>query len=130
MKFRVYVLEDNAEFRGLVAKVAQKDGWEAVECADGAALLADLAAQGDRALVLMDINLPGKDGFEILQDLAQAGLRPVVYFMTGGARVNAAAASLIAEASGVQVAGTLLKPVSIEEIRAALAEGAKGIAGG
>jgi two-component system, cell cycle response regulator DivK len=65
---RILLIEDNAQNRYLVTFLLQARGWEVVHAEDGPAGLA-LAEQIDPALVLLDIQLPGMDGYAVARAL-------------------------------------------------------------
>ena len=68
MNRRILLIEDNAQNRYLVTFLLQARGWEVVHAEDGPAGLA-LAEQIDPALVLLDIQLPGMDGYAVTRAL-------------------------------------------------------------
>lgn len=65
---RILLIEDNAQNRYLVTFLLQARGWEVVPAEDGPAGLA-LAGQIDPALILLDIQLPGMDGYAVARAL-------------------------------------------------------------
>jgi two-component system cell cycle response regulator DivK len=65
---RILLIEDNAQNRYLVTFLLQARGWEVVPAEDGPAGLV-LAEQIDPVLVLLDIQLPGMDGYAVARAL-------------------------------------------------------------
>jgi two-component system, cell cycle response regulator DivK len=65
---KILLIEDNVQNRYLVTFLLQARGWEVVHAEDGPAGLA-LAEQIDPALVLLDIQLPGMDGYAVARAL-------------------------------------------------------------
>jgi len=61
---RILYIEDNAENRTLVRRVLMSEGYTLIEAADGAAGLRAAEAQRPN-LILVDINLPDIDGYEV-----------------------------------------------------------------
>ncbi len=61
---RILLIEDNAQNRYLATFLLQARGWETVPAHDGAAGVA-LAREIRPALVLLDIQLPGMDGYSV-----------------------------------------------------------------
>jgi two-component system LytT family response regulator len=81
-KLRVVIVDDEPlARRGLRLRLAQEADVEIVgECAHGAAAL-ELLRTLDCDLLLLDVQMPGMDGFETLQALP-AERRPLVVFVT------------------------------------------------
>lgn len=77
MKATVLVIEDETDISDLIALYLQKDGIETVCVADGEAGLA-IFAENRPDLVVLDINLPGIDGYEVLQRLRRDHDVPVI----------------------------------------------------
>lgn len=89
MKKRILLIEDNEQNRYLVTFLLQASGWEVVHAPDGPAGLA-LAAESEPSLILLDIDLPGMDGYAVARALRadpRFGSVPVVavtsYAMSG-----------------------------------------------
>jgi CheY-like chemotaxis protein len=85
---RVLIVEDSPDNMKLFSAVLGLQGHTVAGMADGDGLLAELeAAPPD--LILMDVQLPGKDGFELLSEIRRSpwGATPVValtaHAMTG-----------------------------------------------
>ena len=62
------LIEDNEQNRYLATFLLQARGWEVVHAADGPAGL-KLAGEITPALILLDIQLPGMDGYAVAQAL-------------------------------------------------------------
>lgn len=70
MKKQLLLIEDNEQNRYLVTYLMQARGWEVVHAADGLSAI-DKAAKTEHALILLDIQLPGMDGYEVARELRQ-----------------------------------------------------------
>jgi DNA-binding NarL/FixJ family response regulator len=69
MAWTVLVVDDHAEFRALARAVLEADGFHVVgEAADGAAAIAR-ASDLRPDVVLLDVQLPDIDGFEVARRL-------------------------------------------------------------
>jgi DNA-binding NarL/FixJ family response regulator len=78
MRQTVLIVDDHAEFRSLARALLEADGFEVLgEAADGESALA-AAARLLPELVLLDIQLPDLDGFEVAARLAKAADPPAV----------------------------------------------------
>ena len=65
---RVLVVDDNADAAGTLAMLLELHGHETREAADGPAALAS-AAEFQPHMILLDIGLPGMDGYEVARRL-------------------------------------------------------------
>lgn len=80
---RILVVDDVADLRHLLAMQLQWAGYEVLQAGDGQTGF-DLARRQDVDLVISDKEMPGGDGFELLQRLRAADVqRPVIFIMTG-----------------------------------------------
>jgi two-component system cell cycle response regulator DivK len=68
MNRRILMIEDNAQNRYLASFLLQASGWEMVHAEDGPSGL-ELARTVDPVLILLDIQLPGMDGYAVAQAL-------------------------------------------------------------
>lgn len=68
MSARILYVEDNADNRMLIRRVLMAEGYEVVEAENGTRGL-ELAPMINPDLILMDINLPDIDGYELTQRL-------------------------------------------------------------
>lgn len=62
---KVLVLEDEANIRSFVVINLKRAGYEAIEAETGEQALAELRRNPDIVVALIDIMLPGMDGFEV-----------------------------------------------------------------
>ena len=91
MKTKILVIEDDSSISELICMNLEAAGYHALPIMDG--LYAERflkgmisggkgeggeAADEDVALALVDVMLPGKDGFELMEDFQAAGI-PVIY---------------------------------------------------
>jgi DNA-binding response OmpR family regulator len=68
-KPRVLLVDDDPDLVGLVKFRLARDGYETEHCADGAAAI-DLMQKGDVPdLVICDVMMPYRNGFEVLSEL-------------------------------------------------------------
>ena len=69
---RILIAEDETRIASFIAKGLSANGFTATVVVDGPSAL-DYAMTGDFDLVVLDIGLPGFDGFEVLRRLRAAG---------------------------------------------------------
>ncbi len=72
------VIEDSAALRGLIGDILHRQGFSVV-AAENAPQARALIQQhaGDVSLVLLDVNLPGGNGFELLELIRKRSQVPV-----------------------------------------------------
>ena len=78
---RILIVEDEERIASFIAKGLRADGHVPTVVGDGATGL-DLALSGDHDLMVLDIGLPGLDGFEVLDQLRAQGSRMPVVVLT------------------------------------------------
>lgn len=104
----VLVIEDEPEVCNFASRVLKLEGYSVLQAGDGNKGL-QLARENDCALVLLDLRLPDRDGWTILQEIkANPFLHsiPVIVFTAS------AAPSQRQRALSMGAADYLIKPVS------------------
>jgi CheY-like chemotaxis protein len=80
---RILLIEDNADAREALRALLELDGYEVHAAADGTEGL-DLARTKQPEVALIDIGLPGFDGYEVARRMkALAASPPVMIALTG-----------------------------------------------
>lgn len=77
-KLKIALIEDEADIQELLAKELQKQGYEVITENDGILAEKRLKKEKDLNLVILDINLPGKDGISIMQELRKTSTVPIL----------------------------------------------------
>jgi DNA-binding response OmpR family regulator len=78
---RILIVEDEARIASFIAKGLAADGYTTATVADGTTGL-DYALTDDFDLVILDIGLPGMDGFAVLEQMRAAGSTLPVIVLT------------------------------------------------
>ena len=78
---RILIVEDEERISAFIAKGLRADGHLPTVVADGRVGL-DQALSGDHDLMILDVGLPGLDGFEVLEQLRAQGSRMPVVVLT------------------------------------------------
>jgi len=84
---RILVIDDDHELCELVTEYVSAEGFSVDAVHDGEAGLREAVA-GDYALVLLDVMLPGANGFEVLRRLRTRSLIPVIMLTARGDDVD------------------------------------------
>ena len=81
MKKRILAVDDNPDALSLLKKVLRREGYDVEVVQDGSAAI-EMFSEHTFDLVLLDIMMPGVDGFEVSRRLRQGdgrGKVPVVF---------------------------------------------------
>ncbi len=107
---RLLVVDDEPNIRELLSASLRFAGFEVVTAADGWQAL-DLAREVAPDLVVLDVLMPGKDGFEVARELRAGGNRVPVVFLTAKDATED-------RVQGLTLGGDdyVTKPFSLEEV--------------
>ena len=108
---RILVVDDDAEIRSLLTTVLEKHGLMVNAAGDGAAAI-ELLREFQYAVLLVDLLMPGMDGFELLDHIAGGDIvsQPVVLVITAADR------AAIERLDAQRIHGIVRKPFDPEEI--------------
>jgi DNA-binding response OmpR family regulator len=109
---RILIVEDDDAARAMLAAWVHTEGGRC-EVARTAAAAAELLAAHEFDLLLCDINLPDRDGPELVADIHGVNRGLPVIFLTGNPTVETAIRSV-----ELRVAAYLVKPPDLDELRA------------
>ena len=113
---KILVVDDSMLVRRQVGQALAKEGFVLIEAVDGVDALEKLAANGDVALIVCDVNMPRMNGIEFLEkknsDEARRGV-PVVMLTTEGQP------ELIQKAKGLGAKGWIVKPFKADLLASA-----------
>ncbi len=118
---RVLLLDDDTFMLDLLQDMLGELGPFEVSCATDARRALALLAAAPPHLLICDLSMPDMDGIEFLQAGAAAGFRGHVMLLTGMDNGVRKAAERLARAHGLAVLGAFQKPISPDELGAALA---------
>lgn len=107
---RILVVEDDRKVASFIRQGLAEEGHTVETAADGPAAL-DLLAGGPYDLVILDVMLPGRDGFAVLREARASGVRAPVLMLTARDTVADKVAGLDAGADDY-----LVKPFDFEEL--------------
>jgi len=109
---RILVVEDEPGIAFALETDLQMEGYEVSVVADGAAAV-ERARAGNFDMILLDVMLPGMDGFDVCRTLRRSGLRTPIILVT--ARTHEAEKVMGLEAGADDY---VTKPLSHRELRA------------
>lgn len=116
-KKTVLVIEDEADVRNFASRVLELEGYRVLRAEDGDEGLR-LVRENQVALVLLDLLLPGRSGWEVLDQLKKepelSSIRVVVFTASAGVSQRGRALSMGA-------ADYMVKPLSAASLRTTIA---------
>ena len=83
MRTRVLIVDDHDEFRASAAALLEADGFVVVGSAAHGAAALEAVARLQPDVVLLDVQLPGLDGFAVAERLAALEHPPLVVLVSG-----------------------------------------------
>ncbi len=117
---RLLVVDDDPEFGEFVRKVALQATYQVEVVTDGNAFK-QCHEKFKPTIVVLEIVMPGVDGIELVQWLAERKSTVHLIIASGYAAKYAELAKKLAQAKGLRSVTNLPKPVTPAELRAALA---------
>lgn len=109
---RILLIEDDTALQRSLQRALEKNRWFVLACADGWLAL-DLWRQHQPDVVLLDLNLPGRDGLELLSAARKEGLHHPVIILTARGTVGDRVIGLNTGADDY-----LAKPFDLDELEA------------
>ena len=109
---RILIVEDERALCDTLAKSLKQKGYEVDACYDGDSALDWLLAE-KYDLILLDLNLPGRDGMELLRALRDRDRETRVLILSARSRISDKVEGLDCGASDY-----LVKPFHLEELEA------------
>lgn len=113
---KILVVDDSATVRQQVALALGPAGFDVVEACDGVQGLKAIETNPDLALVICDVNMPHKNGIEMLTEAKAEGKNPrlpIVMLTTEGQP------ALIKRAKEAGACGWIVKPFKADRLIAA-----------
>ena len=84
---RILVIDDDVELCSLVSEYLQSEGFH-VDCVHNGESGLERALAGDQVLVVLDVMLPGLNGFDVLRRLRDRSNIPVLLLTARGEDVD------------------------------------------
>ncbi|MFA7660559.1 MAG: response regulator transcription factor [Anaerovoracaceae bacterium] len=109
MKYQILVVEDQEEIRNIVEKYLSKEGYNALLAKDGFEALNQFNTNTIH-LVLLDIMMPGIDGFEVLEEIRRVSEIPVIMLTAKQEEIDRV------KGFNMGVDDYVIKPFSVKEL--------------
>jgi two-component system chemotaxis response regulator CheY len=110
-KQTVFIADDDAMIRSLLRLMLRADGYDVIGEAGAGDKAADECKRLKPEVLLLDINMPGLDGLQVLDAVHQAVPNTRVIMISGDATLDRVQQSLAKGASGF-----IVKPFNTEKV--------------
>ncbi len=111
---RILILDDDVDFREDLAEYLTFAGHKVDHTSDPGHLTPQRLCQTD--ILLLDLNMPGVDGVDVLRNLCRCALSAQVVLISGSDKDVIEAAAEAGRLSNIRILGTLHKPFDPEEL--------------
>jgi len=108
----IYLVDDDKSYLELMQAMSEAAGFNSTAFSSGVQFL--LAPITDNDLVVLDLNMPEKDGIEVMRELADKCLSPTFILVSGFNERVLHSAKQLAESKHLRVAKILSKPIDTE----------------
>ncbi len=115
------ILDDDEFMRELIADMAEEIGCLVVMKESQGEIALQLLSSRKIDLLIFDLNMPGMDGIEFMRHLALKGFQGGIIPVSGADSVFLSKVELLARAHGLNLLGTLHKPLDKPEFHATIA---------
>src|SRR5262245_9209950 len=89
----IFIVDDDPMVRDLLSNLFTLEGYQVESFAEGSSFLAAAHAR-QPACVLLDVNMPGRSGIEVLKELNARGYPAPVFMISGQADVPLAVSAI------------------------------------
>jgi DNA-binding response OmpR family regulator len=113
-RYKVLVADDDLDITDLVTAILQEDNHDVVTAHDGAQAV-DLAVRESPDVIVLDVNMPKADGYEVIRQLRESDVtkRTPIILLTANNNEGAAAQGFAGGADDF-----LVKPFAPSHLRA------------
>jgi len=115
----ILILDDEAEIGHFISKIAAFSGFSPRVTTEPLVFQQEFAKQAPTHIVL-DLQMPGVDGIEVLRWLAEQQCKAEIVIMSGFDQKVIDAARRLGQERGLSIAGTMQKPFRVEDVVAVL----------
>ena len=116
MKKQVLIIDDEQPISELIAEVCAIEDIEAIQCNDSRELESLLEQHPNLGLIFLDLNMPNRDGIEVLRYLSDIHCRASIALMSGFDDSVLSTASELALEFGLRMLPSISKPFNVKRI--------------
>lgn len=83
-RIKILVVDDESRMRKLVKDFLVRENYEVLEAADGDEALAVFYREKNIALLILDVMMPGRNGFEVCREVRESSKVPIIMLTAKG----------------------------------------------
>ncbi len=121
----VYIIDDDEQIADMLKFAIEATGLPVVIYTDAYEFCKTSVGQGD--IILLDLNMPGFDGVEVIRTLASNKCQAKLVLMSGHDLGVLHSAEKLAQAHSLMVEASLTKPIELKKLRTILSEMAEDV---
>ena len=119
MTANILIIDDDNQFRTMLRKMIERNGYEVIEASDGKEGI-NLYRKNPTDIIITDLIMPEKDGIETIQELKKDFPDIKIIAISGGGRIGPQDYLHLAKMLGAK--RTLTKPIELPELLKAIEE--------
>lgn len=108
---KLLIVDDSPVQREFMLQLCRDIGFIEISCAENGEIALPMLQQQQFDLLICDLEMPGLDGIELLHRVASLNCNAAVIIVSGREQNLISAVELMARADGLQVLGSLQKPL-------------------
>jgi EAL domain-containing protein (putative c-di-GMP-specific phosphodiesterase class I) len=116
---RLLIIDDDNTFRNYARRVGEASGFETFSTGDAAEFRTQIRSWHP-SVIMMDLNMPGADGIQLLRDLVEAKSTARILIASGADAKVLETAERLAGERGLAIAGALQKPIRAAALKETL----------
>lgn len=118
---KLLVMDDDESICSLVRRVAEGERFDVETCTEAHTFIERFRKTAP-SIVMLDLNMPGIDGIELLRQLAEIGTDAHIYLMSGLETRILNTAQELGDSLGLNVRESIHKPFNLPRLRGLLRE--------
>lgn len=121
-KRTIYIIDDEPQTVGLLSEYVGLVGYEAVGYTEASLFFSEDNLYIKDSIIILDLNMPGMDGIEVMRQLVKAGRLSPLILISGYDSGVLHSAEQLAKAYSLDIIATMAKPFSFSSFKMILQE--------